>query len=251
MRRAPIIGVSSRKIPFFDHDKPYPRYGVAISYVESVEAAGGTPIILPMTQDRLVLDAVLELLDGLLLTGGQDVGPQHYGEEPHARLQTVDPLRDITEMYLARKALAADLPLLAICRGQQVLNVAAGGSLVQDIHSLIGPECLRHFQETTEEVATHKVRVHEGTKLLEITGESQVMVNSYHHQCVKKVAPGFVINATATDGVVEGVESTTHTFALGVQWHPELLMRQMDFNLALFRKHVEFAAAFRERMVRK
>jgi putative glutamine amidotransferase len=241
----PVIGITSRKIPFFDRDRPYPRYGVAISYVESVERAGGTPIILPMTQERLVLDGLLGLLDGLLLTGGQDVGPQNYGEEPHALLGSVDPMRDVTELYLARRALAMDMPLLAVCRGEQVLNVACGGSLYQDIHALVGPKCLGHFQNTAEEVPSHSVEVVEGSRLRGITGQDRVMVNSYHHQCVKDLAEGFVISARAADGVVEGIESTRHTFALGVQWHPELLVHQLDFNLALFRSHVEHAGRFR------
>lgn len=245
MATPPLIGITSRKIPFYDHDKPYPRYGVAISYVESVEAAGGTPIILPISQERLVLDAVFGVLDGLLLTGGQDVGPRNYGEEPHRCLQTVDPLRDQAELYFARKALGADMPLLAVCRGEQVLNVAAGGTLWQDIHAQLGEDCLRHFQETTEEVPSHSIRIQPGTKLRDLAGQDEVLVNSYHHQAVKALAPGFIAAAHASDGVVEAIESTAHAFAVGVQWHPELLTRQLDFNLALFRRHVEHAGRYR------
>jgi gamma-glutamyl-gamma-aminobutyrate hydrolase PuuD len=237
----PIIGLVSRRIPFTHQDRPYPRYGVAISYCEAVEGAGGSPVIFPLTRDRQVLDACFGLIDGLLLSGGQDVHPMHYGEEPHRSLEQVDPLRDITELYLCKKALAADMPILAICRGEQILNVASGGTLFQDVHEEIGKHCLRHFQDFTEEWPSHSIQVQEGTRLRDIVGDEKVMVNSYHHQAVRDLGPGFRVSALAPDGVVEAIESTRHTFALGVQWHPELLYDNRDFNMALFRQHVEHA----------
>ncbi len=246
MPRRPVIGITSRKIAFFDHDKPYPRYGVAISYCEAVEAAGGTPLILPLTQERSVLDAQFELLDGLLVPGGLDVHPRHYGEEPHKKLGGVDPLRDITELHLVRRSLAEQLPIFGVCRGHQILNVAAGGSLWQDIHAQAGEHCFRHFQDTAEEWTTHSIEVTPNSKLKAIVGEAEVWINSYHHQAVKAVAPGFVVNAVAKDGVVEGIEKTEGGYALGVQWHPELLVPNLDFNLALFRSHVEAAGRYAE-----
>jgi gamma-glutamyl-gamma-aminobutyrate hydrolase PuuD len=245
MPRRPIIGITSRKVPFFDHDKPYPRYGVAIAYCEAVEAAGGTPIILPLTQERSVLDATFQLLDGLLVPGGLDVHPRHYGEEPHRKLGGVDPLRDLTELHLVGRALREDMPVLGVCRGHQVLNVAAGGTLFQDIHAQVGESCLRHFQDTAEEWPSHSIEIHAGTRLRDLVGEERVWINSYHHQAVKDLAPSFRVSATAPDGVVEAIESTAHTYVLGVQWHPELLLGNLDFNLALFRSHVEAAGRFR------
>jgi putative glutamine amidotransferase len=206
--------------------------------------AGGLPVILPMTQEKLVLEGIYQLLDGLLLPGGQDINPQLYGEEPHRMLETVDPLRDITEMYLTQRALADDMPIFAVCRGAQVLNVAAGGTLYQDIHSQLSADCLRHFQDYSVEWPSHGIQVGAGTRLREIIGEEKVLVNSYHHQAVKDLAPGFVITARASDGVVEGIESSHHTYVVGVQWHPELLFQERDFNLALFRSHVEAAGRF-------
>ena len=237
----PIIGIVSRKIPFYHLDRPYPRYGVAIEYCRAVEAAGGTPIILPMTQDKVLLESVYRILHGLLLPGGQDVDPHRYGEEPHRKIEQVDPLRDLTELYLTKRALDDDLPLLGVCRGCQILNVAAGGSLFQDIHAQYSEESLRHFQDYSVEWPSHGVSVKADTKLREIIGEARVMVNSYHHQSIKRIADGFVINAVATDGVVEGMESKTHDFVVAVQWHPELLWGERDFNLALFRRFIEAA----------
>ena len=248
MSERPIIGIVSRKIPFYHNDRPYPRYGVAIEYCNAVETAGGTPIIIAMTQDRHILESSFGLLDGLLLPGGQDVDPHHFGEEPHQQLEAVDPLRDLTELHLTRRALEENMPILGICRGCQVLNVAGGGTLWQDIYAQMDGELVRHFQDYSVEWPSHAVRVTEGTILRDIIGTERELVNSYHHQAVKEIAEGFRINAVATDGVVEGLESTKHTFALGVQWHAELLYRNMDFNLALFRRHVEAAGCYREKV---
>lgn len=240
----PIIGIASRRIPFINDNKPYPRYGVAISYCDAVERSGGIPVIFPLSDDKAVLDRFYGTMDGLLLPGGQDIHPMHYGEEPHQKIEQVDPKRDVTEIYLTKRALADDMPILAICRGEQILNVAAGGTLIQDIHSQVGDHCHRHFQDFTEEWPSHSIKVEAGTKLHAIVGGGEVMVNSYHHQAVKDVAPGFVISAAASDGIVEGIESTAHTFAIGVQWHAELLFDGHDFNMALFRGHVEHAGQY-------
>jgi gamma-glutamyl-gamma-aminobutyrate hydrolase PuuD len=243
MQHRPVIGITSRKIHFFHKERPFPRWGVALDYCAAVEAAGGLPIMLPLSQDTAVLESMFSMLDGLLLPGGLDVDPVHYGEEPTRLLEDVDPLRDITELYLARRALAEDLPTFGVCRGEQLLNVAAGGSLFQDIHSQLGRETLKHFQETAEERPTHMIDVEPGTILSEIIGAPSVRVNSYHHQAVKGLAPGFRVSAVAKDGVVEAIESTMHSYVVGVQWHPELAHRTGDFNLSLFRRHVQQCAS--------
>ncbi len=247
MHHRPVVGITARKIHFFHKDRPFPRWGVAIDYCGAVEAAGGLPIILPLSQDVAVLDGMFELLDGLLLPGGLDVDPVHYGEEPTRLLDDVDPLRDLTELHLARRALAEDLPTFGICRGEQLLNVAAGGSLYQDLHNDSGLKTLKHFQQTAEERPSHTVAVEPGTMLAEIVGGRDVRVNSYHHQAVKDLAPGFRITARAKDGIVEAIESLQHTYVLGVQWHPELQHGAADFNLALFRRHIQECARRHDR----
>ena len=246
MNSRPIIGVTSRKIHFVHDDRPYPRYGVAISYVHAVELAGGAPFVVPLSQDHDVLTTLLELCDGLLLTGGQDVDPAWYNEEPHRKIGQIDPLRDRTEMFLAREALKRDMPIFGVCRGEQVLNVAAGGTLYQDIEAQRGPDSLQHFQNFSEEYPSHGIDIEEGTWLERVaSGVRRLRVNSYHHQAVKDLAPGFRVAARSPDGVVEAIESTTHTFVNGVQWHPELVCDERDFNLALFRALIEAAAQAR------
>jgi putative glutamine amidotransferase len=245
MSSRPRIGITSRKVPYFHRERPYPRYGVAVNYLHAVELAGGLPLMLPLSRDPSLLDDYFGTLDGLLLPGGMDVDPVHYGEEPHRLLEEVDPVRDETELYLAKRALKEDMPILGVCRGEQLLNVAAGGSLFQDIGSQSPNEVIRHFQDFAQEWPSHSVEVKEGTLLSQIIPEKKLRVNSYHHQAVRRIAAGFQVSATAPDGIIEAIESTRHGFALGVQWHPELLVDQLDFNLALFRRHVEAAVRFR------
>jgi putative glutamine amidotransferase len=245
MPSRPRIGITSRKVPFFHRDRPYPRYGVAVNYIHAVEIAGGLPLMSPVSRDPSLLEDYFATLDGLLLPGGMDVDPVHYGEEPHKLLEEVDPVRDETELYLTKRALKEDMPILGICRGAQLMNVAAGGSLFQYIGSQSPNEVIRHFQDFAQEWPSHSVEVKPDTLLFRIIPERKLRVNSYHHQAVRRVAPDFRVAATAPDGIVEAIESTIHSFALGVQWHPELLVDNLDFNLALFRRHVEAAVRYR------
>jgi gamma-glutamyl-gamma-aminobutyrate hydrolase PuuD len=237
----PVIGVVSRRVSFTHQDRPYPRYGVAISYLGALDSAGAAPIILPLTEDLALIESYYNMLDGLLLAGGQDIHPLHYGEEPHKSLDQVDPLRDITELDLCRRALRNDLPIFGICRGQQLLNVAAGGTLYQDIHSQAGEDRIRHFQDFTQEWPSHSINVEEGTRLRKATEASKVLINSYHHQAVKEVAEGFKVAARAPDGIIEALESPKHKFVISVQWHPELMADRRDFNFTLFKYFVEAA----------
>jgi putative glutamine amidotransferase len=197
-------------------------------YVESVRRAGGEPRILNDTDDPAV---VLPQLHGLLLTGGLDVDPALYGEEPHATTE-VAPERDRFEIPLVQRAIASGLPLFAICRGVQVLNVAAGGTLVQDIPSAVASD-VSHAIDVPKDHLAHTVRVTSGTKLAEAMGPDAPLetcpVNSRHHQSVGRVAPGFVPSAVSDDGVVEAIEKPDARFCVGVQWHPENFWRTGEF----------------------
>jgi putative glutamine amidotransferase len=188
-------------------------------YVRSVERAGGLPLVLVGRPE----DAP-ELLDhvrALLLTGGGDVDPALYGQARHANLKRVAAERDAFELALVREALSRDLPVLGICRGHQVLNVATGGTLVQDIPSQI-EGAGSHDPDVERWETAHEVTVLPGTRLRQILGKERVAVNSFHHQAVQDLGRGLVISARADgDDVVEGIESTAHRFVLGVQWHPE------------------------------
>lgn len=241
--RRPVIGITSRTIFHSENGRPYNRFGVAVPYTQAVEAAGGVPLILPLTEDRNTLTALLDLIDGLLLSGGHDVDPSCYGAEPHPKLGRVDPLRDRSESFLTARAIERDCPVLGICRGLQLLNVVAGGTLLQDIEAEKEGETILHYQDFTYESPSHSVRVLPGTLLHRIVRDERVRVNSYHHQAVRDVAPGMRVAAMAPDHVVEAIESTGHSFVLAVQWHPEILHGNADFNLALFRALVEAAGA--------
>ena len=213
-------------------------------YVESVRRANGEPVVLALDADPI---ASLDRVDALLLTGGLDVDPSLYGEAPHATT-AVDQARDRFEIPLARAAIARDVPILAICRGVQVLNVAAGGSLVQDIPSTV-TSGLAHSVDTPKDHVAHGVAVVAGTRLANSLGSSAPLescpVNSRHHQAVGRVAPAFVVSALSPDGVIEAIERPASTFCLGVQWHPENFWRTGEFG-SLFEN---FVATAKDRMM--
>jgi putative glutamine amidotransferase len=185
--------------------------------------------------------------DGLMLTGGVDVDPAVYGETDRHPTVEIDPERDEYELRLARLALDRDLPVLAICRGAQVLNVAAGGTLIQDLPSH-DPNVLAHQQSEPKDHTSHEITVAEGTCLSMLLGggrdvSGRVAVNSRHHQSVKDPAPGFVVSATAPDGVVEAIERPASRFCVGVQWHPENFWKAGTFQ-TLFEGLVEAARRY-------
>ena len=227
MQKTPVIGIT--------------RCSRMDDYVRSVEQAGGRPRVLEMSESpRKVVSEV----DGLLLTGGGDVDPVFYGEERHPTIEDAEPGRDEFEIDLARRALSADLPVLAICRGAQVLNVAAGGSLVQDIDASV-QRPLTHAIREPRDAHAHDVSVTAGSRLERalgpaVDGARTCRVNSRHHQSVARLGEGLVPSATAADGVVEAIEKPDARFCLGVQWHPENFCRTGEFS-PLFTAFIESA----------
>ncbi|MCX7669097.1 MAG: gamma-glutamyl-gamma-aminobutyrate hydrolase family protein [Anaerolineae bacterium] len=239
MSRRPLIGIPAATL------EPPPNPGALYfqfsgNYPAALAACGAVPVIIPLGLPDDILRDLFERLDGLLLAGGVDVAPAAYGEEPHPALGRVDPARDDVELKLARWALAADLPILGICRGIQSLNVAAGGTLYQDLAAQY-PGAIQHAYRLTEspwERPTHRVTVTAG-RLGAILGVSELAVNSFHHQAVKDPAPGFAIVARAEDGVIEGIERPAARFVIGVQWHPEGMFRTDPLARRLFAAFVE------------
>jgi putative glutamine amidotransferase len=214
-------------------------------YVSSVEQAGGRARVLEVSESPR---KVLEEIDGLLLTGGGDIDPVLYGDERHPTVEDAEPGRDEFEIDLARRAMAADVPLLAICRGAQVLNVAAGGTLVQDIPSAIASD-LPHSIVEPKSAEAHAVHVTPGSRLDRALAGSvdaahTCRVNSRHHQSVGRIGSGLVTSATAPDGIVEAIEKADSEFCVGVQWHPENFWRTGEFA-PLFSS---FVSAARERL---
>lgn len=214
-----------------------PWYAIRQNYFSVIEAAGGLPVALPHEADRV--GDYLERLDGLVVTGGAfDVDPALFGAANRHPTVSLKTRRTAFELAATRAAVAADLPLLGICGGQQLLNVALGGTLIQHIPDEIANP-LAHEQPNPRDEPGHQVSIREGTLLRRITGADRVAVNSAHHQAVKRVAEGLVVNATADDGVIEGVEHPRRRFCLGVQWHPEYLISSAD--KALFEAFVAIA----------
>ena len=212
----PIVGVTSS----FDWEKKV--FTLPSSYICAVEEAGGVPVLLPPSM-KADFEILLESVDGVILTGGVDVDPVVYGEAPIPMMGKIDPLRDHFEISLARRVLEVEKPLLAICRGIQVLNVAAGGTLYQDINGQID-DSFKHNQKAPTQHPTHKVRVKTGSRLHGIFKKKELMVNSFHHQAVKNLGRQFLATAWSDDGVVEAMESEDNIFVLGVQWHPERMI---------------------------
>lgn len=211
------------------------------AYTDAARASGLRPYILPLLQPADA-DVMLDDLDGLLLTGGEDVDPEHYGAPPHPALGDVHAGRDGFEIALVRAARARGLPTFAICRGMQIANVALGGSLVQDLPSE-WPNALAHESARARTERTHDVRLTAGSRLARACGATGISVNSMHHQAVARVAGGVAATAHAPDGVVEGIEwSGGDWWMLGVQWHPEELMSTPEsWDRALFTAFAEAA----------
>jgi len=210
-------------------------------YVEAIERAGGRVRILETSESPR---RVVQEIGGLLLTGGGDIDPVFYGEDRHPSVDDAEPGRDEFEIDLARRAIEADLPILAICRGAQVLNVAAGGTLVQDIPSAVGT-AVEHTIREPRDAHAHDVRIAAGSRLEQALGpaveaSSTCRVNSRHHQSVARTGRGLIVSATAPDGVTEGIEKPDARFCVGVQWHPENFARTGEFK-SLFEAFVNAA----------
>jgi putative glutamine amidotransferase len=196
--------------------------GQLVTYIEALQAAGGLPVLIPETLPDEDAQQLYALLDGLVLPGGGDLDPNVYGETQHPATDSIDPERDRVELYLTRQALAGQKPFLGICRGVQVMNVALGGTLYQDLPSEY-PGAVQHYFRAPEFQRGHSVQVEEESLLARCLGAPLVVVNSRHHQSARVVAPGLQVVARAPDGVIEALELPGHPFALGVQWHPENL----------------------------
>jgi putative glutamine amidotransferase len=226
MPRAPLIGVTTSVTPDDDGGPTPHRAHLNRAYVLAVQRAGGVPVLLPPYLDEPGLNALWERLDGLVLTGGGDVAPQRFGEARHPTADAVSEARDALELDVAERALHQGRPLLAICRGVQVLNVALGGSLHQHIPDVFPQSAIEHAQREPRSQATHPVKVMvEGTPIGAILGTAELNVNSFHHQAIHRLGRGLRDVAWAPDGVIEAVDGPANRgFVIGVQWHPEDLI---------------------------
>lgn len=197
------------------------------SYTQAIACNGALPVLLPASTAPDAISRYAQMCDGLLLSGGDDIDPARYGESQTWQCGAISPLRDAFELALCREFLRLRKPILAICRGIQVLNVALGGTLHQDLQSEL-PGCIAHRQKQKPWHTSHAVEVAPGTRLADILGAGPVLTNSHHHQAVKSPGDGLIVSAAATDGVIEAMEHSTLPFCIGVQWHPERLWDQAD-----------------------
>ncbi len=236
---APLIGVPAAS--YVDQEySATPTYRFNGHYPAALAECGALPLVIPLNLPEDTLRAIFERLDGLCLPGGVDVDPAEYGEARHPHLGSVDKPRDRTELTLARWALEANLPVLGICRGIQLLNVAAGGTLYQHLPDQV-PGARRHnyhLQESAWDTPTHEVRVKPDSRLADLVGSANLSINSFHHQSLKAVAPGFEATAWAPDGVVEAIEHPEKPFVVGVQWHPEGMFRSDTYARRIFEAFV-------------
>ncbi|HEY0073693.1 MAG TPA: gamma-glutamyl-gamma-aminobutyrate hydrolase family protein [Abditibacteriaceae bacterium] len=221
MKRPIILITAGRKNESAGDSKPQTVWnGCDIDYTQSVARSGGAPLLLPCITDEQTAIASLKAADGLLLTGGGDILSLNYGEEPHLTSAWQDPTRDANEIALTRVALEKGIPILGICRGLQLLNVALGGTLIQDIPSQV-PNSIKHYGAGLTTTLLHSIDIEPDSLLHQVLGNGKMAVNSYHHQAAKDVAPGLKINSRAKDGVIEGLESSEGKPVLSVQFHPE------------------------------
>jgi putative glutamine amidotransferase len=230
----PVIGITTYAEEATWGGWTEPAAFIPLAYVRAVERAGGRPLLVPPVEEGV--DETLDVLDGIIFSGGGDLDPETYGAEAHPETNQVSPERDDAELALLQAALGRDMPVLAVCRGSQVLNVARGGDLVQHLPEIVGHDRHRHEEAV---MADHEVRVGSDSRLGSILGD-RAPVKSSHHQGFGRIGEGLHESAWAEDGTIEAVEDPSHRFALGVLWHPE----EGD-DYSLFAALVEEAAAFR------
>lgn len=226
----PVIGIT----PSIDEENGL--YYVSEDNVYAISQAGGIPIILPYEMNQTYIEKMVRTIDGLYLTGGNDIDPTFFSEEPHPKLGNIQRIRDEFEITFIQKTIEAKKPVFAVCRGSQILNIALGGCMYQDIYDQRDAELLQHEQKAIKSHASHYVNIKEGSKLHRLVKNSRIKVNSRHHQANRTLGKSLIISGKASDGIIEAIESSRDVFILGVQWHPENMVRTGDESSILLYK---------------
>lgn len=238
MQTYPLIGIAGNHRQDNTEEDRYILSYAPNGFVRGLEKAKAIPVIIPISNPEFAKEFISRV-DGLLLTGGQDISPLLYGEEPHLKLGRTYPARDAFEIELIKEAYRQHKPIFAVCRGLQILNVALGGTLYQDIETQYEEITVMHAQKTMPSQPTHTVQIASGSELSKVLGTG-TPVNSYHHQAVKQLAPDFIPVAWSPDGLIEAFESkSSDQSVLAVQWHPELLIEGSNVMQGLFDNFVE------------
>ncbi len=241
-RERPLIGVTTSEVRAAERISPTPEgeprgreMALGLPYLQGLEAAGALPLVMPPLSEEAI-EPLLDRLDGICLSGGPDLDPQNYGARPHPELGPTDPDLDRFELAVARRADAREMPILAICRGTQALNIVRGGALHQHLPEI--SEAVSHRQRTPGTETSHPVDIDPGSRLAAAIEGNEIDVNSFHHQAIDRLGDGLVVSARAPDGTIEAVEDPTRPFLIGVQWHAETLVHR-PYEAALFRSFVE------------
>jgi len=238
MKKRPVIGVSGS----YNHEKG--QHILGDRYMDMLIKAGALPVLLPKTTDETIMHSLLDRIDGLLLSGGCDVLPARYGEETLEQCGVIDEQRDEFELLLVKHALERRMPIFGICRGIQVLAVAMGATLFQDIESQLGLLRVNHYQELPYDDAVHVVRFKEGGLLERVTQTSVMPTNSMHHQAIKEAGDRLRIEGITMDGIIEAVSAADNDAVFGVQFHPEYFAHYSEFAFRLFTYFVEKAVDY-------
>lgn len=231
----PIIGVTVGR----STSDGYSYETINESNLKALILSGAIPLMLPITVEDELLDEYLKIVDGLCFSGGEDICPLIYGEDPIKEVKEIDHIRDEFEVRLFQKAAGKNIPVLGICRGSQIINVSSGGSLYQDINVQKDGTSGHMPNYNGAAYPHHKVQIKKDTLLYDILQTEEIPVNSYHHQAVKNVAEGFNVAAVSKDGTIEAIESVNHSFIIGVQWHPEILFERYPVFLKIFKALVK------------
>lgn len=245
--KKPIIGISGSLFAessgnFAGYNRSYVNH----DYIMSVLKNGGIPLIIPFNEDPDVIKAQVDCIDGLILSGGHDVDPKNYNEEPLQKCGVTFPERDEFDFKLIEYCKNKKIPILGICRGHQIINVYHGGSLYQD-QSYCKESYVRHWQIKDTKLVTHSVDIEKNSILDTMFDINEFMVNSFHHQFIKDVSPDFKITARAKDGVIEAIESNSYPFLVGIQWHPEMLYESVESMNNIFKIFINKASEWRNK----
>ncbi|MFA6506577.1 MAG: gamma-glutamyl-gamma-aminobutyrate hydrolase family protein [Treponemataceae bacterium] len=247
----PVIGIFSSMLVMESGLFPgMERSFVNHDYISAVEAAGGVPIMLPVVKSDAVIRRQVESVDAVILTGGYDPSPLAYGENPGRLTEFIFPEIDEHQLKAIRVADELGKPMLGICRGMQMLNIAFGGTLYQDL-TFAPNSYIQHYQKSRRHSPGHQVEIKQNTILAEVFGEPVILTNSFHHLALKDIAPGFIVSARAPDGIVEGIERREGTPVTAVQWHPEMMFEKHPVMLGLFRTFIEIVNGRNELESRK
>jgi putative glutamine amidotransferase len=239
----PLIGVSGSHMVDGGGNFPgYHRSYVNHDYIRSVTEAGGVPVIVPFNEDEEAVKEVMSRVNGLVLSGGHDIYPLLYGEEPCRQIGPVWPARDHFDMLLLQEAEKRGIPVVGICRGMQIINVAHGGTLYQDL-SKDTRSFVKHSQNQDPATPTHTIEIEPDSRLAKILGRTEWVTNTHHHQTVHEVGKGLVVTARAKDGTVESIQGTGKNYLMGYQFHPEMMSINNELAKRLFKDFVQAAEA--------